>query len=164
MAQAVGSRGGASVGSSPVQKAAFLGLRTLPTRPVRHGLPTAGPVSAAATAGAVPRCCHCLRAQDHQRKRALPALQARDFDLVLAEEYPGNPSPRPAELQWEDLLDAPLHLALPASVSAPDAAAPTAALRSVADYPWVMEPEGTTVHQARPPTRRAGRFPCRAAW
>ncbi|MFE2069498.1 LysR substrate-binding domain-containing protein [Streptomyces sp. NPDC059467] len=25
-------------------------------------------------------------------ERSLPALQARDFDLVLAEEYPGNRS------------------------------------------------------------------------
>ncbi|MFF5846819.1 LysR substrate-binding domain-containing protein [Streptomyces massasporeus] len=90
-------------------------------------------------------------------ERALPALQARDFDLVLAEEYPGNPSPRPAELQQEDLLDDPLHLALPPSVSAPDAAAPTAALRSVADHPWVMEPEGTTArHWAVALCRSAG--------
>ncbi len=29
-------------------------------------------------------------------ERALPALLARDFDLVLAEEYPGNPNPRSA--------------------------------------------------------------------
>ncbi|MER8006977.1 hypothetical protein [Streptomyces sp. NPDC094149] len=32
-------------------------------------------------------------------ERALPALQARDFDLVLAEEHPGGPNPRPAELE-----------------------------------------------------------------
>ncbi len=80
-------------------------------------------------------------------ERALPALEARDFDLVLAEEYPGNPRPRPAGLQQEDLLDDPLHLALPRSAGAADADGPTAALRSLADHPWVMEPEGTAARQ-----------------
>lgn len=42
MAQAAGRRGGASVGSSPVEKTAIFGLRTLLTRPVRHGLPAVG--------------------------------------------------------------------------------------------------------------------------
>ncbi|MER8261782.1 LysR substrate-binding domain-containing protein [Streptomyces albidoflavus] len=72
-------------------------------------------------------------------ERALPALQARDFDLVLAEEYPGNPHPRSTDLDQEDLLDDPLHLALPG----PDTGGPLTDLRSLADHPWVMEPEGT---------------------
>ncbi|OKI49540.1 LysR family transcriptional regulator [Micromonospora sp. CB01531] len=75
-------------------------------------------------------------------EKALPALQARDFDLVVAEEYPGNPNLRPAELEQEDLLDDPLHLALPDD--GPDTHDPMATLRSLADHPWVMEPEGTT--------------------
>ncbi|WP_328875560.1 LysR substrate-binding domain-containing protein [Streptomyces sp. NBC_00287] len=76
-------------------------------------------------------------------EKALPALQARDFDLVLAEEYPGNPNPRPAELEQKDLLDDPLYLALPQPTDTGDADGPTAALRSLADHPWVMEPEDT---------------------
>ncbi|MGW6906207.1 LysR substrate-binding domain-containing protein [Streptomyces sp. NPDC054940] len=80
-------------------------------------------------------------------ERALPALQARDFDLILAEEYPGNPNPRPAELEQEDLLDDPLHLALPETADSPDTESPTAALRSLADHPWVMEPEGATARR-----------------
>ncbi|MCK7626505.1 LysR family transcriptional regulator [Streptomyces sp. RS10V-4] len=88
---------------------------------------------------------------------ALLALQARDFDLVLAEEYPGNPNPRPAELEQEDLLDDPLHLALPASAGTSDADGPTAALRSLADHAWVMEPEGTAArHWAMTLCRNAG--------
>ncbi|MEK0098716.1 hypothetical protein WDA79_09420 [Streptomyces sp. A475] len=39
MAKVAGSRGGAGVGSNPVQKPAIFGLRTLLTSPVRHGLP-----------------------------------------------------------------------------------------------------------------------------
>ncbi|GHG93115.1 LysR family transcriptional regulator [Streptomyces rubradiris] len=88
---------------------------------------------------------------------ALPALQARDFDLVLAEEYPGNPNPRPAELEQEELLDDPLRLALPTPAGAPDTDGPTAALRSLADHPWVMEPEGTAArHWAVTLCRDAG--------
>ncbi|MDN3263422.1 LysR family transcriptional regulator [Streptomyces sp. CSDS2] len=88
---------------------------------------------------------------------ALPALQARDFDLVLTEEYPGNPNPRPAELEQEELLDDRLHLALPTPAGAPDADGPTAALRSLADHPWVMEPEGTAArHWAMTLCRDAG--------
>ncbi|MFI9829850.1 LysR family transcriptional regulator [Streptomyces sp. NPDC051913] len=69
---------------------------------------------------------------------ALPALQARDFDLVVAEEYPGDPGPRPAELEQQDLLDDPLRLALPR---------PDASLSSLAEHPWVLEPEGTPARQ-----------------
>ena len=76
-------------------------------------------------------------------EEALSALRARDFDLVLAEGYPGNPSPRTPELDEEDLLDDPLHLALPKPPADAHAASPMAALRSLADHPWAMEPEGT---------------------
>ncbi|MES5818433.1 LysR substrate-binding domain-containing protein [Streptomyces sp. RG80] len=90
-------------------------------------------------------------------ERSLPALQARDFDLVLAEEYPGSPNPRPAELEQEDLLDDPLHLALPRSADTGDADGPTAALRSLADRPWALEPEGTAArHWAMTLCRNAG--------
>ena len=90
-------------------------------------------------------------------ERALPALQARDFDLVLAEEYPGNPNPRPSELEQGDLLDDPLHLALPSDADHPDVDGPTATLRSLADHPWVMEPEGTAArHWAMTLCRNAG--------
>ncbi|WP_329167071.1 LysR substrate-binding domain-containing protein (plasmid) [Streptomyces sp. NBC_01717] len=80
-------------------------------------------------------------------ERALLALQAHDFDLVLTEEYPGNPNPRPAELEEEELLDDPLHLALPKPSDDAHAGSPMAALRSLADHPWAMEPEGTPARQ-----------------
>jgi DNA-binding transcriptional LysR family regulator len=90
-------------------------------------------------------------------EKALPALQARDFDLVLAEEYPRNPNPRPAELEQEDLLSDPLHLALPQTADSPDTESPMAALRSLANHPWVMEPEGTAArHWAMTLCRNAG--------
>ncbi|MFF4796277.1 LysR substrate-binding domain-containing protein [Streptomyces sp. NPDC001276] len=90
-------------------------------------------------------------------ERALPALLARDFDLVLAEEYPGNPNPRSSELEREDLLDDPLHLALPEPADGPDTDSPMAALRSLHGHPWVMEPEGTAArHWAMTLCRNAG--------
>ncbi|MDX3225141.1 LysR substrate-binding domain-containing protein [Streptomyces sp. ME19-01-6] len=90
-------------------------------------------------------------------EKALPALQARDFDLVLAEEYPGNPNPRPVELEQEDLLDDALHLALPRPADGSDTAGSMAALRSLADHPWVMEPEGTAArHWAMTLCRNVG--------
>ncbi|MGW1373058.1 LysR family transcriptional regulator [Streptomyces sp. NPDC002446] len=100
-----------------------------------------------------------LRVHVTQREpeEALPALQSRDFDLVLAEEYPGNPNPRPAELEQQDLLDDPLHLALPGPGEGAAADGPMAALRSLADHPWVMEPEGTAArHWAMTLCRDAG--------
>jgi DNA-binding transcriptional LysR family regulator len=90
-------------------------------------------------------------------EKALPALRARDFDLVLSEEYPGNPNPRPAELEQEDLLADALHLALPESAETPEARGPLAVLRSLESRPWVMEPEGTTArHWAIALCRNAG--------
>lgn len=88
---------------------------------------------------------------------ALPALHARDFDLVIAEEYPGNPNPRTAELEQEDLLDDPLRLAVPASAGDGAGKGAMASLRSLAGHPWAMEPEGTAAqHWAMALCRTAG--------
>ncbi|MFF0745493.1 LysR substrate-binding domain-containing protein [Streptomyces sp. NPDC004111] len=90
-------------------------------------------------------------------EQSLPALHARDFDLVLAEEYPGSPHPRSAELEQEDLLHDPLRLALPEHSGSTDRGGPLTVLRSLARRPWVMEPEGTPArHWAVTLCRRAG--------
>jgi DNA-binding transcriptional LysR family regulator len=80
---------------------------------------------------------HLTEAEPEQ---AIPALLARDFDLVLAEEYPGNPQPRPAEIDIEILLADPIRLAHPRTVQTPRN---QTALGRLADHPWVMEPAGT---------------------
>ncbi|MGP3977797.1 LysR family transcriptional regulator [Streptomyces sp. 8N114] len=87
-------------------------------------------------------------------EEALPALLTHDFDMVLSEEYPGSPIPRPAELEQEDLCVDPVRLAHPAL----DAShTPREALRSLAGSPWVMEPEGTPArHRAITLCRDAG--------
>ncbi|MDA3643166.1 LysR substrate-binding domain-containing protein [Saccharopolyspora indica] len=75
-------------------------------------------------------------------EEALPALLTRDFDLVLSEEYPGSPIPRPAELDQQDLCVDTLRLAH-ISLADREPGSPHEALRALADQPWAMEPVGT---------------------
>ncbi|TDC86835.1 LysR substrate-binding domain-containing protein [Actinomadura sp. 7K507] len=93
-----------------------------------------------------------LRVEITQREpeSALPALLARDFDLVITEEYPGDPGPRPAGLEYAELGQDELTLALPSPASQ------GAGLREAAGAAWVMEPEGTA-------SRRWAMRLCRAA-
>jgi DNA-binding transcriptional LysR family regulator len=77
-------------------------------------------------------------------ERALAAVLARDFDLVVAEEFPGQPAPRLDGLDYVPLGRDPLRLALPKS---PETADVNEALRSHEHYPWVMEPQGTPARQ-----------------
>lgn len=67
---------------------------------------------------------------------ALPALLARDFDLVVAEEYPGSPEARHAEIEHEDLCRDEIRLALPEGDGG-------RGLKAAEGLPWVMEPAGT---------------------
>jgi DNA-binding transcriptional LysR family regulator len=80
---------------------------------------------------------HLTEAEPEQ---ALPALLARDFDLVVAEEYPNNRQPPVPGIDTEDLLAEPIRLAHPPTVRTPRT---QAALSRLADHPWVMEPAGT---------------------
>ncbi|GHH38591.1 LysR substrate-binding domain-containing protein [Lentzea cavernae] len=80
-------------------------------------------------------------------EQALPALVAREFDLVLHEQYPGAPVPPITGVTVDRLAEDPMLLATPAGVTTLDQAA---------RLPWAMEPEDT----------RAGawaRSVCRAA-
>jgi len=82
---------------------------------------------------------------------ALPALLAHDFDLVIAQEYPGQPLSRVPQIEHRTLVHDPLRIAVPRSthLSGPR-------LRELAGRPWVMEPEGT-------PARGWGVAMCREA-
>lgn len=67
---------------------------------------------------------------------AIPALIARDYDLVLSESYPGHPmAPHPGVTAIATFED-PLLLAIPAEWEAHN-------LADLADAPWVMEHPGT---------------------
>ncbi|HZX03245.1 LysR substrate-binding domain-containing protein [Kribbella sp.] len=79
---------------------------------------------------------------------ALPALIARDFDVVLQEEFPGQPQVQPAGVETAAVARDPLWLLVPA--------ASPGSLAEVAARPWVMEPVGT-------PARRWAESTCRRA-
>jgi DNA-binding transcriptional LysR family regulator len=71
---------------------------------------------------------------------SLPALVAREFDVVLAEEYPGHPQPRAPEIERRKLLSDELRLVMPAAWS-------DLALDRLSGRPWVMEPPGTPARE-----------------
>lgn len=90
---------------------------------------------------------------------ALHETWARDFDLVIAEQYPGHAAPRYADLDRIKLTTDAIRLAVP-----PDDAAPNvdinrriASLQDTADMAWVMEPRGAASrHWAEQACRSAG--------
>ena len=73
-------------------------------------------------------------------ERGLFEVSARDFDLVIAEQYPGSTLALRADLDRVELVTDAIHLATPPS--APGRAL-IRDLRDAAERPWVMEPEGT---------------------
>jgi DNA-binding transcriptional LysR family regulator len=81
-----------------------------------------------------------VRLAQAEPEHALPALLAREFDLVVAEEYPGNRRLHIDGLETQELLEDPIRLAHPRSVPTPRGGR---ALAQLADHPWVMEPAGS---------------------
>ena len=85
---------------------------------------------------------------------ALYETWARDFDLVIAEQYPGHAAPRHPGLDRMRLTTDAIQLAVPArSLGGAD-------IRSIADtasLAWVMEPHGAASrHWAEQACRQAG--------
>ena len=81
---------------------------------------------------------------------ALPALIAGELDLVVAEEYPGQPLPLWPEVERTALLEDELVLATPEAWHA-------RTLGDLAERPFVMEPHGTPArHWAVAACRQAG--------
>jgi DNA-binding transcriptional LysR family regulator len=85
---------------------------------------------------------------------ALHETWARDFDLVIAEQYPGHAAPRYPELDRIRLTTDAIRLAVP-----PEAAGqpPITSLEDTAELAWVMEPRGAASrHWAEQACRSAG--------
>jgi len=87
-------------------------------------------------------------------EQALHETWARDFDLVIAEQYPAHSTPWLPGLHRRELTTDAIHLALPAT----DAALwPVGTLAEAGRLPWVMEPRGTASrHFAEQLCRSAG--------
>lgn len=85
---------------------------------------------------------------------ALHETWARDFDLVIAEQYPGHAAPRYPELDRIKLTSDAIRLAVPPpSADRP----PITSIADAADLAWVMEPRGAASrHWAEQACRSAG--------
>ena len=86
----------------------------------------------------------------HEPEAALQRTATRDFDLVVAEEYPGHATARHEGLDRRPLVQDPLRLLVPD-------ASPIGALADAADAAWVLEPRGAASrHWAEQQCRLAG--------
>lgn len=91
-----------------------------------------------------------IRAED-----GVPSLLARDFDLVLQEDYPSRPARRAEGVESEALGDDELCLITPAAACG--SATPGPSLAECAHHSWAMEPTDTRAgHWSRAECRRAG--------
>jgi DNA-binding transcriptional LysR family regulator len=85
---------------------------------------------------------------------ALHETFARDFDLVIAEEYPDHAAPQLTGLDRMPLTTDAIRLAVPPAGAARFAVRD---IRDARDAPWVMEPYGAASrHWAEQACRRAG--------
>ncbi len=85
---------------------------------------------------------------------ALHETWIRDFDMVIAEQYPAHAAPRLPGLHREDLTTDAVRLALP---PVDTALAPVTSIADAEALPWVMEPRGTASrHFAEQVCRRHG--------
>ncbi len=72
--------------------------------------------------------------------QAIPGLEARDFDVIVDEHYPGEPRAHDDRFDREELLSDPVSLVVPRSWEQADD------IHGLADRPWTMEPPGTSAH------------------
>lgn len=83
-------------------------------------------------------------------EEALHATWARDFDMVIAEQYPAHSAPWLPGLERQDLTTDAIRLAVPAGSSG-------SALAEMRERAWVMEPRGSASrHFAEQACRSAG--------
>ncbi|MHC6177660.1 LysR family transcriptional regulator [Glutamicibacter sp. X7] len=89
----------------------------------------------------------------HEPAKAMRETSARNFDLVIAEQYPAHAAPHFENLDRRTLTHDPLRLALPPQASA----AKITSLAQASGMHWVMEPRGTSSrHFAEEACRTAG--------
>jgi DNA-binding transcriptional LysR family regulator len=86
-----------------------------------------------------------VRLVEAEPEPALEALRSHALDLVLADEWSGDPRPRLAGLDREDLFTEPVRLALPAGH--PEAGSGPVALDRLADAAWATGDPGGGMDQ-----------------
>lgn len=81
---------------------------------------------------------------------ALAELETRHYDLVIAEQYPGESRERRQGIDYQHLTDDHMRLVLPADSDA-------RSLADLRDRPWILEPKGAAArHWAVQQCRAAG--------
>ncbi len=94
-----------------------------------------------------------LTMTQHEPETALRGTWARDFDLVVAEEYPGHAAPHHPGLDRVPLTTDRIRLAVPATEDFDH----VSSLTDAADLAWTMEPYGAASrHFAEQTCRLAG--------
>jgi DNA-binding transcriptional LysR family regulator len=92
----------------------------------------------------------------HEPETALHETWARDFDVVVAEQYPHHAAPHYAGLDREPLTSDAIRLAVPPE-GAVEEFDDVRRLADAAALPWVMEPHGAASrHWAEQACRSAG--------
>jgi DNA-binding transcriptional LysR family regulator len=92
----------------------------------------------------------------HEPETALHETWARDFDLVVAEQYPHHAAPHYPSLDRQPLTSDAIRLAVPPPGDG-EAFDGVRRLQDAADLPWVMEPHGAASrHWAEQACRAAG--------
>ncbi|RJT82041.1 LysR family transcriptional regulator [Arthrobacter cheniae] len=87
-------------------------------------------------------------------EKALYETFARDFDLVIAEQYPGHAAPRHPELDHLPLTEDSIRFAVPGAGMGHEG---ISTIAEAAEAAWVMEPRGAASrHWAEQACRRAG--------
>lgn len=86
----------------------------------------------------------------HEPESALHETWAGDFDVVIAEQYPGHATTRYPGLVWRELMSDAILLAVPVTWES------MTGLEDTAGVPWVMEPAGAAC-------RHFGEQTCRVA-
>lgn len=114
---------------------------------------------ASATRALIPRALDVIEANGGQPRvelfvvapeLALAELEARRYDLVIAEQYPGEARERREGIVYEHLTNDHMRIVLP-----PDSEARS--LADLRDSAWILEPEGTAArHWAVQQCRAAG--------
>lgn len=94
----------------------------------------------------------------HEPETALRETWARNFDLVVAEQYPGHAAPHYESLDRDLLTRDEIQLAVPTELAAaPADFRGVSGLKDAAGLPWVMEPHGAASrHWAEQQCRLAG--------
>jgi len=80
-----------------------------------------------------------LRLAQHEPEVAVPGVLAREYDIAIAEWYPGQLPQRPAGLHEAALMTDPMNLATPSGSD-------VRTLQDCAEEVWIFEPAGSPAH------------------